>query len=428
MEGMLKAMEDRPGSPKRFLERTLKLLEKATRVEALALADAYGEVLINSGKRLHAFSKSHPPQMLQWNRSEGLAQLWIELEIEAFNGSEVGLPFFPNDNKEKKWLNHSRLREERERERPRDRFMMEKKRRFRDDKLKPPSHKVPKNDDLYEFLVLDIPVVGHIKNLRNDLQMRVLIALTSFVALFAIVWVMRRQEHFLMVQGKLKEQEQLHKGLEEKNLAALGLAHETRTPLGVLRGHAQLNIDDAQVSDDVRDRSLIIVDEVDRITSRLNDFLDYARQPSPEFVVHDLRVLVDKVLGLLNLDLEDKAMKVKVEVENLQVKVDGDMMIQVLFNLMMNAVQILPEGGKIALFSKAKGERVDLHVIDNGPGFPEDLGDTCFQPYVTQREGGTGLGLAVVQQILSAHGASLKLLPSKKGAHLLIRGLRGVKA
>jgi nitrogen fixation/metabolism regulation signal transduction histidine kinase len=139
---------------------------------------------------------------------------------------------------------------------------------------------------------------------------------------------------------------------------------------------------------------------------------------------HDLRELTRKVMDLLRLDLEDKQISVRVEVDQLKIMADGDMMVQVLFNLLMNASQILPEGGKISLRTESRGDSVDLHVIDNGPGFPRDLGESCFQPYVTQREGGTGLGLAVVQQILVSHGANLELLESEEGAHLLISGLR----
>jgi len=452
MEGMLRAMESRPGSPKRFLERTLKLLQKATQFQALGLADEKGKVLIDSGKKLHRFSESTDSEIISWDRSEGVAQLRIDLEVDAFNEAEAFQPIFAKERRDGK-----RGVPGKEKDRLRERFKQELRHRFKGEREKfpgmttrergaPPNLGPPERGHLqnpasrergnlsgaesrerverYETLIIDVPVKGQLRTLRLGFIMRVLIALSSLVAMAAVLWVLRRQEHLHKVQVQLREQEQIHKNLEEKNLAALGLAHETRTPLGVLRGHAQLNIDDDNASEEVHDRSLIIVDEVDRITSRLNDFISYARQPSPEMSPHDLRELTRKVMDLLRLDLEDKQISVRVEIDQLKIMADGDMMVQVLFNLLMNASQILPEGGEISLRTESRGDSVDLHVIDNGPGFPRDLGESCFQPYVTQREGGTGLGLAVVQQILVSHGANLELLESEEGAHLLISGLR----
>lgn len=416
MEGMLKAMDNnRPSKPQKFLERSLKLLRNATEVNALGLADGEGAVLIHSGRSPLQISDVKPNEKLSWRHDEELVQLRIELEVEAFNVGVIKslLPLLKKKGGRERPIADRVLRDRRGPPNPKG----GRAPTFNGEEGAEPVEK-------YELLILDVPVKAQLKALSHDLTMRFIIALSSLVAIGAILWMIRRQEFLQLAQSQLREQEQLRKGLEEKNLAALGLAHETRTPLSVLRGHAQLNADDTATSEEVRDRSLIIVDEVDRITSRLNDFISYARQPSPDLAPHHIRELVDKVLDLLRLDLEDKQIELKADVDDVQVSVDGSMMVQVVFNLLMNAVQIIPQGGSINLFTKVRGAKVDLHVVDDGPGFPKEDGESCFQPYVTHREGGTGLGLAVVQQILSVHGASLELLPSKKGAHLLIKGLQ----
>jgi len=410
MEGMLKAMDSRPGKPRRFLERTLRLLKNATQVEVLALVNDRGEVVVDSGTPPHAFTQRPPEQTIKWFHDAGLAQLWIPLDVDAFDGSSASNTMFPKDM----WG------------RPFMRDLAERHPRFQDKKPRHPSPLPPMDElaDIFEVMVLDIPVQNHIRSLRHDLLMRGIVATTSLLALLALLWVIHRQEHLHLAQAQLRDQEQQKKSLEEKSLAAMGLAHETRTPLSVLRGHAQLNADSEGASQEVRERSLMMVDEVDRITSRLNDFIAYARQPDPRISAHNIRDLVEKVTELLKPDLEDKAIKAEVEVSELKVMVDGDMMVQVIFNLLLNSIQMLPEGGRVTLFLETAGDLADLHVLDNGPGFPKELGEACFKPYVTHREGGTGLGLAVVQQIVLAHGARLELLPSETGAHLVIRGLK----
>jgi two-component system sensor histidine kinase HydH len=100
---------------------------------------------------------------------------------------------------------------------------------------------------------------------------------------------------------------------------------------------------------------------------------------------------------------------------------DSDQMTQVLMNLLMNAIQILPSGGKIEVNLLDGMDDVVLMVLDDGPGILVENQAKVFEPFFTQRSGGVGLGLAVVQQIVQAHGGDISYQTSKyQGAQFTI--------
>jgi signal transduction histidine kinase len=104
--------------------------------------------------------------------------------------------------------------------------------------------------------------------------------------------------------------------------------------------------------------------------------------------------------------------------EPLRVEADEQMLRQALFNLLLNAVQAVNGAGEIQILAEKRGvSEAILEVRDNGPGVPPDRRAEIFKPYVTMQAKGTGLGLAVVQQIVLAHGWEIQCLPNEpKGA------------
>jgi signal transduction histidine kinase len=89
------------------------------------------------------------------------------------------------------------------------------------------------------------------------------------------------------------------------------------------------------------------------------------------------------------------------------VECDEEQMRQVLMNLVMNGLQATPVGGRVTVRARLEGSLLALVVSDNGPGVPDNLKDRVFDPFFTTRESGTGLGLAVVQQIVKQHGGTI---------------------
>src|SRR5437667_8908661 len=133
-----------------------------------------------------------------------------------------------------------------------------------------------------------------------------------------------------------------------------------------------------------------------------------------------------EVVSTLNFDLQEKRIRLEVKGEQLNVEADEQLLRQALFNLLLNAVQAVDGDGQIeVLAEKRNASEALLEVRDNGPGVPADHRTEIFKPYFTTQKTGTGLGLAVVQQIVLAHGWEVEGLPnSPKGAIFRITHLK----
>jgi two-component system sensor histidine kinase AtoS len=155
----------------------------------------------------------------------------------------------------------------------------------------------------------------------------------------------------------------------------------------------------------VREKSKAIVEETDRVTAQLNEFINYSRPREVRRTVIALGALVGEVVRALGYDIEDKAIKVEIAADLPSIEADEQLLRQVLFNLILNAIQAAERGGLIRVTaSKQSGNEVVLEIADNGPGVPPENRLNIFKPYFTTTAKGTGLGLAVVHQIVLAHG------------------------
>jgi len=198
---------------------------------------------------------------------------------------------------------------------------------------------------------------------------------------------------------------------------AATMAHEVRTPLGIMRSSAQMLQREPSLSETGQEMLGYILSENDRLNKLISSLLDCARPRPPNFNPHHLHAIARRVMDLLNLQARRKSIRLAAEfgAPDDWLVCDEEQILQVLLNLVMNAVQILPAGGEITLRSYAAAAGLALDVDDNGPGIPEDDRPKVFDPFFTQREGGIGLGLTVVQQILRAHGADISAQASPTG-------------
>ena len=195
--------------------------------------------------------------------------------------------------------------------------------------------------------------------------------------------------------------------LSDLSQAAAGLAHETRNPLGLVRGWtqrlAQSGLQDAQQQEQAR----AVVEECDRVTARINQFLSFARPCRPQLQPVDPDELIAELAVLLEPDLEAKQLKLHhsaVE-PGKTIHVDREMFRQALFNLIGNAIQFSPEEAVVEISTQTGQDgHGRIEVADRGPGVPAEAVDQLFSPYFTTRPDGTGLGLAIVRRIATAHG------------------------
>jgi signal transduction histidine kinase len=168
-----------------------------------------------------------------------------------------------------------------------------------------------------------------------------------------------------------------------------------------------------QTDDETMKKGLgIITAQVERITRLMNQLLAVARRGPPNFRPVDLRDVVKNCLDAVEERLSQHYIQVVFEhdEELPHIHGDSDLMMQVLLNLVLNAVQAMPESGTLRVAAVREGEQyIRLTVTDTGHGIPPDVLPTIFEPFVTTkaRGQGTGLGLTVVLGIVQEHGGSI---------------------
>jgi signal transduction histidine kinase len=197
---------------------------------------------------------------------------------------------------------------------------------------------------------------------------------------------------------------------------AAAMSHEVRTPLGILRSSADVLLREPKLSADGHEVLGFIISETERLNKLVSTLIDAARPRTPHFNPLDLTQLIYRVMALLQSQALTKKITMRfAQTEVMQVWADQDQMTQVLMNLLMNAIQILPAQGQIALRLERLNANMVLTVSDNGPGI--QVGDQAqvFEPFFTQRAGGVGLGLAVVRQIVHAHRGEISYRNSEMG-------------
>jgi signal transduction histidine kinase len=239
----------------------------------------------------------------------------------------------------------------------------------------------------------------------QDWWLRGVIAFFAGISALGIGFAWRNTGKTADLQIRLVRASEQNSHLKELNLAAAGLAHETRNPLNIIRGLAQMISRLPDASPDVRERSKTIVEETDKVTAQLTEFINYSRPREVRRTKISLAAAGHEIIRTLGNDLAEKQLTVEVTGEPLAIAADEQLLRQVLFNLILNAIQAADTGGKIELnIRPAKADEAILEIRDNGPGVPPERRQEIFKPYFTTHQKGTGLGLAVVQQIVLAHG------------------------
>lgn len=205
-------------------------------------------------------------------------------------------------------------------------------------------------------------------------------------------------------------------------LAAAGemaamLAHEVRNPLGILRSSAQLLKRETGLSARGHEMLGYMLNECDRINGLVSGLLESARPRAPVFAPLDLGALVRGLGEMIAPRAAEKNVNSSLEApsEPITIAGDRDQLVQAMLNLAINAIQAAPAAGAIAIRCRAAGDQAIVEIADSGPGIPPAERQRIFEPFVSHRPGGIGLGLAVVQDIVQRHGGSLAVDDSDLG-------------
>jgi signal transduction histidine kinase len=260
----------------------------------------------------------------------------------------------------------------------------------------------------------------------RDLWLRTMIVLLATVAALGSSLAWRNLAKSSELQLRLVRASEMNTHLKEMNLAAAGLAHETRNPLNIIRGLAQMISKQPGTAAEIQRKSRDIIGEADKVAAQLNEFINYSRPREVRRAKLALGSVVNEVVRALNYDLEEKKISLQVKGEHLTIEADDQLLRQALFNLLLNAIQAVAGSGEIQIIAgKRNATEAMLEVRDNGPGVPPDRRTEIFKPYFTTQKEGTGLGLAVVQQIVLAHGWEVECLANEpQGAVFRITHLK----
>lgn len=279
-------------------------------------------------------------------------------------------------------------------------------------------------------LVMTMSTKNYQATCTYDFWLRCVVSLFAAISAVGIGLAWRNVSKTSDLQIRLVRASELNSHLREMNLAAAGLAHETRNPLNIIRGMAQMLSKQTTVApEEIRDKSRAIVNETDKVTAQLNEFINYSRPREVRRSKIALNSAIAEVVRTLAHDIEEKKLQVETGGDAVAIEADEQLLRQVLFNLLLNAIQAVDISGRIQFSTRrATSAEAVLEVRDDGPGVPPGSRQEIFKPYFTTNQKGTGLGLAVVQQIVLAHGWEIECLANEpKGAlfritHLKIAG------
>jgi len=275
-------------------------------------------------------------------------------------------------------------------------------------------------------LAIVMSTEAFLQTCAQDSWLRWIIGCFASVSVVGLGFARRNLVKSSELQVRLVRASELNTHLKQMNLAAAGLAHETRNPLNIIRGLAQMISKQSDAPPEVRSRSREILEETDRVTAQLNEFINYSRPREVRRATLALGSVINEVVRALNYDIDEKHIQLQVVDEQLVIEADEQLLRQALFNLLINAVQAVEPGGEIQIIAgKRDATEAFLEVRDNGPGVAPEHRAEIFKPYFTTHEEGTGLGLAVVQQIVLAHGWEIECLSNQpRGALFRITHLR----
>jgi signal transduction histidine kinase len=193
---------------------------------------------------------------------------------------------------------------------------------------------------------------------------------------------------------------------------AAGVAHEVRTPLAVMRSSAQMLLDSPSPRS-ASDAELLatLVSEVDRIEHVVSGLVELAKPGPQRLEATRLEDLLSRTATFLGRQAHGQGVEIETDFapDAKPALCDPEQVYQVMLNLVVNALQALEGGGCIVLRTcRDGGEMTGFEVQDDGPGIPDDLRQRIFDPFVTGRVGGTGLGLALVRRVVESHHGAIE--------------------
>jgi signal transduction histidine kinase len=272
--------------------------------------------------------------------------------------------------------------------------------------------------NVYGVIEISQDVTDQYLTVRRSVYVVILVAAGLMAFLFIMLaLIVRRGERILLLraieQKKLEEQLQ-----QSEKMASIGqmiavVAHEIRNPLGIIKSSAEMlskkvNPDPSRI----KRLSQVIMEEATRLSVILTDFLDFAKPRSP--ILRDLNI--QDVLSRVRENLETELVSRNIEWIDCPtngtspiVQGDPDLLYQAFLNIAMNGFEAMKSGGKLEVEILRQNGTLNVTFSDDGHGISDEHLSKIFTPFFTTNQMGTGLGLSVVHNIISAHSGTIEV-------------------
>jgi len=218
----------------------------------------------------------------------------------------------------------------------------------------------------------------------------------------------RRAEERLRLEDKLREAERL---------ASLGrmvasVSHEIKGPLGIIRSTGEFLSSQADGDDRSQKLTNAIVEECTRLNGIVTEFLDFARPQQPNLQPCPVGELLSRNLTALEVEMEKQGIKAVTDLDRApEIEADPDMLYRAFLNVLVNAIQAMPQGGKLEVSARPNQRPGSclIEISDTGTGIDQESMARVFEPFFTLKKKGTGLGLAIVKSIIEAHRGTIEI-------------------
>jgi len=384
-------------------EAARDVMDKEKDIEYVFATSANGEIFS------HTFNDGHPPDLLRWNplRVDQLLSVQL-LDTEKGLIRDVGVRMFGGMNPEL----HIGIREER------IRLTLNRIR------------------NLIVMLTIVVTMIGSVLSFfLSRLTTKPLKTLVEFTHALSkgefgkTITIRSRDEvgdlseTFNILSGELKSyqermEETYRRMLRTEKLTALGrlsagLAHEIRNPLTSIKVLFQTFKDNPGMT---REDISVGLSAAEQMNDLITRFLGFAR--SDDFHPADvyLNPMLKQILHLTQFQIKNQGIDVSMDSAELpSVKGDGALIRQALLNLVLNAIEAMPSGGRLTISSRVENGKVSIAVGDTGAGIPENVKDKIFDPFFTTKSDGTGLGLSIVYNIARLHNGDIRFENNEGG-------------
>ena len=222
----------------------------------------------------------------------------------------------------------------------------------------------------------------------------------QYIAIRAEITARKAAEQQLMQQAALARVGQM---------AAI-VAHEVRNPLAGIKGAIQVLASRRTAPDPERQVMHDIVQRIDSLGELINDLMLFARPRPPQRQAVDARALIDDAVAHARRDPAAAGVELVVQgPREAPLTADGELVRAAILNLILNSVQAMAGGGRVAIRLTVYGPSASIEVCDTGPGIPDDLRERVFEPFFTTKARGGGLGLPIARRTAELHGGTLEL-------------------